>query len=413
MRIWVITVGEPLPRYSGEDRQLRSGYLARLLAARGHQVTWWTSSFDHFRRRHFTLRSERVGIGAHLDLQFLHGCAYQRNVSLARALNHWQIGREFRRLAPRYPRPAVIVCSLPTIELSRESVIFGRAHGVPTFLDIRDLWPDEMVDRLPPAARGVGRILLSPLFASARDALQGATGLIAISERFLSWGVEFARRERSANRDRVFPIGYTGRAASLESRAPSLDTASADVVNSPKRIFWFAGTFVGNIDLGTVIEAARRLQARSDIQFVLTGSGERSEEWRSQADGLPNVVFTGWADGAQLDALSAAAWAGVGAYRQGAKMSMPNKLFEYMSRGLPILISLEGDTRELVASSHIGLPYAAGDPASLAAAVERLADAPQLRKAMSANAMRLYHEHFSPRRIYDAYADFLELHARP
>jgi glycosyltransferase involved in cell wall biosynthesis len=413
MQIWVITVGEPLPRYSGEDRQLRSGYLARLLAARGHQVTWWTSSFDHFRRRYFTLQSERVGVGANLDLQFLHGCAYQRNVSLARQLNHWQIGREFRRLAPRYPRPAVIVCSFPTIELSRESVAYGRAHGVPTFLDIRDLWPDEMIDRLPPAARGLGRVLLSPLFSSARRALQGASGLIAISERFLNWGLEFSQRERSADRDRVFPIGYTGRVAGLESRAPLLNTASVDAVSSQKRIFWFAGTFVGNIDLGTVIEAARRLQARGDIQFVLTGSGERSEEWRSQAEGLANVVFTGWADGAQLDALSAAAWAGLGAYRQGAKMSMPNKLFEYMSRGLPILISLEGDTRELVASSHIGLPYEAGDPTSLAAAVERLADSPDLRGTMSGNATRLYNEQFSPHRIYDAYADFLELHARP
>jgi glycosyltransferase involved in cell wall biosynthesis len=413
MQIWVITVGEPLPQYSGEDRQLRSGYLARLLAARGHQVTWWTSSFDHFRRRHFVPRSERVGVGANLDLQFLHGCAYQRNVSLARQLNHWQIGRELRRLAPHYPRPAVIVCSFPTIELSRESVGYGRAHGVPTFLDIRDLWPDEMVDRLPPAARGLGRMVLSPLFASARRALQGASGLIAISERFLNWGLEFARRDRSAERDRIFPIGYTGRAAGLESRVTGDNTASVDGVNSQQRIFWFAGTFVGNIDLGTVIEAARRLKARSDIQFVLTGSGERSEEWRSQANGLPNVVFTGWADSAQLDALSAAAWAGLGAYRQGARMSMPNKLFEYMSRGLPILISLEGDTRELVASGQIGLAYEAGDSASLAAGVERLADSPELRNSMSANAVRLYDERFSPRRIYDAYADFLELQARP
>ena len=412
MQIWVITVGEPLPRYSGEDRRLRSGYLAQLLAARGHQVTWWTSSFDHFRRRHFVLRSERVEVGQNLQLQFLHGCAYQRNVSFARQRNHWQIGREFRRLAPGYPRPAVIVCSFPTIELSRESVRYGRARGVPVFLDIRDLWPDEMVDRLPPAARGLGRVLLAPLFGSARRALQGASGLIAISERFLNWGLEFARRERSVDWDRIFPLAYTGDPAGAKVTAAALRAELMPGVNPERRIFWFAGTFVGNIDLGTVIEAARRLQARGDIQFVLTGTGERSEEWRAQAHGLANVVFTGWADVAQLDALSGAAWAGLGAYRQGAKMSMPNKLFEYMSRGLPILISLEGDTRDLVTSSHIGLPYEAGDPASLAAAVERLADAPDLREAMSANAVRVYQEKFSAHGIYSAYADFLELHAR-
>jgi glycosyltransferase involved in cell wall biosynthesis len=413
VQIWVITVGEPLPRYSGEDRQLRSGYLAQLLAARGHQVTWWTSSFDHFRRKHFSPRSERIEVGPNLHLQFLRGCAYRRNVSVARQLNHWQIGREFRNLAASYSRPAVIVCSFPTIELSRESVRYGRAQGVPTFLDIRDLWPDEMVERLPHAARGIARILLSPLFASAHRALQGASGLIAISERFLSWGLEFAGRERSADRDRIFPIGYTGNPAGTKTGGADLRNALIGGVNPEKRIFWFAGTFVGNIDLGTVIEAARRLQARKGIQFVLTGSGERSDEWRSQARGLANVVFTGWADGAQLDALSSVAWAGLGAYRKGAKMSMPNKLFEYMSRGLPIVIGLDGDTRDLVVSRNIGLPYEAGDPASLAAVVERLADNADLRGAMSANATRVYDEQFSPRRIYEAYADFLELHARP
>jgi len=413
MQVWVITVGEPLPGYSGDDRQLRSGYLAQLLAARGHQVTWWTSCFDHFRRKHFTLRSERVEVAPNLRLQFLKGCAYRRNVSLARQLNHWQISRDFRRVAASYRRPAVILCSFPTIELARESIRFGQARGVPTFLDIRDLWPDEMVDRLPHGARGIGRILLSPLFGSAHRALKGASGLIAISERFLNWGLEFAGRDRSAERDRVFPIGYTGNAAQSNAGTAELRLAPVGGVNPQKRIFWFAGTFVGNIDLGTVIEAARRLQDRQDIQFVLTGSGERSDEWHSQARGLANVVFTGWADGAQLGALSSVAWAGLGAYRKGAKMSLPNKLFEYMSRGLPIVISLEGDTRDLVLNRNIGLPYEAGDPASLASVVERLADDADLQRIMSANAACVHDEQFSPRRIYGEYADFLELHARP
>ena len=412
MQIWVVTVGEPLPRYSGGDRPHRAGYLAQLLAARGHEVTWWTSCFDHFRRKHFTLRAERVEVAPNLHLQFLRGCAYRRNVSLARQLNHWQIGREFRRLAKTYPRPAVIICSLPTIELARESVRYGHAHGVPTFLDIRDLWPDEMVDRLPRAARGIGKALLSPLFASVRQALQGASGLIGISERFLNWGLALAGRERNADRDRIFPLGYTGSPAGANVGALEAGIAPAGV-NPGKRIFWFAGTFVGNIDLGTVIEAARRLQHRQDIQFVLTGSGERSAEWQSQGHGLGNVVFTGWADSAQLGALSSVAWAGLAAYRKGAKMSLPNKLFEYMSRGLPTLISLDGDTRDLVVSRNIGLPYEAGNAASLADVIERLADDADLRRTMSANAVRVYNEQFSARLIYNDYADFLTLHARP
>src|SRR5262249_6569773 len=203
---------------------------------------------------------------------------------------------------------------------------YGKQHGVPTFLDVRDLWPDEMLDRVPRIMRGAGRLLLSPLFAETRQAMSGAAGIIAISQRFLDWGLEHAGRSRSIDRDRIFPLGYTGNIDTVAVSNEVVAAASSHGVNADKKIFWFSGTFVGNIDLGTVIEAARVLQSRNDIQFVLTGSGEREREWRGQANGLGNVVFTGWAGSADLAYLSSIAWAGLGAYKPGARMTLPNKL---------------------------------------------------------------------------------------
>jgi len=405
-KIWLITVGEPLPGFSSGDRMWRTGYLAGLLASHGNDVTWWASSFDHFRREQLVAGSERVAAGPNLTLQFLKGRDYTRNVSVARLVNHWQIAREFRRLAAALPRPDAILSSFPTIELSREAVRFGRAHGVPVWLDIRDLWPDEMLNRLPGSLQPLGRMALAPMYASAREALSGATGLIAISNSFLAWGLDFARRARHAN-DHVLPMGYTGHldvAATSDATRASLTALG---VNPGKRIFWFAGTFVGNIDLGTVIEAARALRDRSHIQFVLSGTGERDSEWREQARGLPNVVFTGWAGKDALSCLASMAWAGLGAYKTGASMSLPNKVFEYMSAGIPVLLSLGGETRDLVVDNEIGLTYEAGDAASLGAAVLRIADDSALRERLSANASRLFNESFSPRSIYGRYADVL------
>jgi hypothetical protein len=51
MRVWLITVGEPLPLDGPGERMLRTGILAAFLAARGHEVVWWSSSFDHVRKR--------------------------------------------------------------------------------------------------------------------------------------------------------------------------------------------------------------------------------------------------------------------------------------------------------------------------------------------------------------------------
>lgn len=406
MNIWLITVGEPLPGYSVDDRLWRSGYLSRLLAARGHQVTWWVSSFDHFRKKQLVETSKRFEVEPCLTLQFLRGREYRRNVSFSRLVNHWQIAREFRSVSRAYPQPAIILCSFPTIELSREAVRYGREFGIPVVLDIRDLWPDEMLWRLPKAAQRVGRILLQPLYASARRAMRGASALVAISESFLVWGLELSGRARRPG-DAVFPMGYTGTLDASGVSAAEREQILAKGIDPKKRIFWFAGTFVGNIDLGTVIEAARELQDDDDIQFVLTGSGERDQEWRAQAQGLSNVIFSGWAGSGKLAYLASIAWAGLGSYRKGARMSLPNKLFEYMSAGLPVILSLEGDTRELVLGKQIGLAYEAEDVASLVTVVRRLASNAADRNRLSVNARQVYLDRFSPSSIYNQFADYL------
>ena len=79
-----------------------------------------------------------------LEIQFLHGRMYTKNVSVARLLNHLEIARQFRRLSTREGTPDVILSSYPTIELCDEAVQYGTRHNVPVLLDIRDLWPDEM-----------------------------------------------------------------------------------------------------------------------------------------------------------------------------------------------------------------------------------------------------------------------------
>jgi len=53
MKIWLVTIGEPLPLgISKDDRLHRTGQFARYCASKGHEVVWWTSTFDHFRKQH-------------------------------------------------------------------------------------------------------------------------------------------------------------------------------------------------------------------------------------------------------------------------------------------------------------------------------------------------------------------------
>src|SRR5262245_53272534 len=118
MRVWLVTVGEPLPTDGGTDRLLRAGILADLLHQRGHDVTWWTSTFDHVRKRHRFETDTTLDPKPGYRMILLHGAAYTKDVSLRRIANHRATGRAFSRLAEAEPPPHVVLCSLPTLELS-------------------------------------------------------------------------------------------------------------------------------------------------------------------------------------------------------------------------------------------------------------------------------------------------------
>lgn len=346
-----------------------------------------------------------------LEIQFLHGRMYTKNVSVARLLNHLEIARQFRRLSTREGTPDVILSSYPTIELCDEAVQYGTRHNVPVLLDIRDLWPDEMSAHIPARLRSLAPIVLWPVYHRARRSLSGASGIIAISRTYMDWARRLAGRSTGPC-DLWVPFGYQ-----LPDRArpipPEIEAKLLSAgVNPSRKIVWFSGTFVGSIDLGTAIEAARLLAGRSDFQFVLTGSGENEAIWREQARGLGNVVFTGWAGRDELAWLSKHAWLGLGAYKRNALMSLPNKLFEYMSAGLPILSCLEGEARELIEHYDIGRSYRAGSCDDLAARIQEIGANSALRTRLAVNALSAFREHFTAELVYGRFADHLERCAR-
>lgn len=408
MNIWLVTVGEPLPIAGGGARLWRTGILASLLASRGHKVTWWTSRTDHFTKQYFPVRDDCVAAGDNLFIRFLDGVLYKKNISLARLRNHTQIAEDFARRARHEAVPDIILCSYPTIELSKQAVLFGEASGVPVLLDIRDLWPDEIIVRIPRWAQPIGRWLLWRMYRDAQFALRRATGLIAISDAYLAWAHRFAVRSRGPF-DGVFTHGYPD-PKQASSSGPDKERAWLERLGIPDevKVFWFVGTFVGSIDLGTVIEAARLSADRRDAIFVLSGSGERDTEWREQARDLPNVIFTGWLNANQLALLASRVWAGIGAYKEKALMSLTNKLFEYMAFSLPLLVSLPGEARRLVEENGCGKFYEPGSASDLARVIKELLDNPSERDAMARNSRRLFERQYSANALYCRLADRLE-----
>ncbi len=115
MKVWIVTVGEPLPTDEGSPRLLRSGALARYLARQGHDVTWFNSRFDHTHKR---LRQELPQSFSHegIQIELLDAIGYERNVSFARVRDQRASAADFALRAPSLVAPDVVLCSLPRRE---------------------------------------------------------------------------------------------------------------------------------------------------------------------------------------------------------------------------------------------------------------------------------------------------------
>jgi glycosyltransferase involved in cell wall biosynthesis len=408
MRIWLIAVGEPLPTDEGAVRLLRTGLLARLLVDRGHEVLWWSSTFDHSKKRHRADQDTTTQLEPSYRLALLHSVGYSRNLSPARILNHRGIAAKFAKQAPGEKEPDVILTSFPTIELSLEAVRYGKRRGIPVIVDVNDIWPDFFLDVLPSPLRPLGALALRQMVRQTRETLRDATGITAVSETYLRWGLEYAGRCREPG-DGMFPLAYPRPSVPGEQVRAAGERLREQGVDPSKLICWFIGSFGKMYDLATPIQAARVLAARGEkgVQFVFSGDGERRAAWTRMAEGLPNVVFTGWVELPQIAYMMSVAGIGLAAYARVAPQSLSYKLFEYLSAGLPVLSGLEGETKTLLERHDCGASYRPEDAGSLLDCLERLLRDEEWRLRLGRNARAAYETHYAAEVVYPRMADYL------
>lgn len=395
MRVWLVNTGESLP-IDTKHRPGRTGMLAARLLAEGHSVEWWGMTFAHVHKKHWFDDETTLDLQPGFRLRLVHGPGYRRNISLARLRHHCVLGERFRRAIESEPPPDRIVCSLPSIELAEASVEYGRRHGVPVILDLRDLWPDIFLDALPGALRPLARPFLLPLRRRLRNACRGASALWGITPAFVDWGLEHAGRARS-NQDRHFWHSYR----------PTVTSKP----RSDEFLVAYAGVMSDTFDMETVIEAARRLEkTHPRIRFALFGNGDRLESYRKRATGLSNVSLPGWRDQTALGVLLQEASVGLAPYRNRRDfvMSIPNKPVEYLSAGLPILSGLSGVLGDLIATRQIGLSYENGNVDDFTEKLLRLYDDRALRERLVENGRRLFEDEFTEARVMGGMVDALE-----
>jgi glycosyltransferase involved in cell wall biosynthesis len=90
---------------------------------------------------------------------------------------------------------------------------------------------------------------------------------------------------------------------------------------------------------------------------------------------------------------------GLAPYATNTCMSLPNKPFEYFAGGLPVVSSIQGELKQVLADNDCGRTYRADSIDELCHIFRELRDSEPCRKEMGRQARQLFEREFSVERI--------------
>lgn len=153
-----------------------------------------------------------------------------------------------------------------------------------------------------------------------------------------------------------------------------------------KYLALYAGAHGMSNDLGIVLQAAAALRDRGDIVIVLLGDGKEKPGLMAEAEtmGLKNVCFLPPLAKDEMSEALEAADAGIAVLLplEVYKTTYPNKVFDYMAAGRPVVLAIDGVVRQVVEAAGAGVFVPPGDPQAMAVAIRRLADDPAAGRRM-------------------------------
>lgn len=413
MKVWLIKLGEPLPSDSSDARLLRTGLLAEALAARGHEVTWWTSTQNHIARTNRYEQDESVMWAENYTIRMLYGPVYKQSVSLSRIKHHQVVARSFEQIAPSLPMPDVVFSALPTTEISAAAVRFAKQHDVPVILDVRDMWPDMITELLPKGTRWIGRLALRRMYRDMSYACRNADGICGVTKGYINWALGYAKRPWG-RWDKEIPMTYKTDPPAEEALAEGREfwKRFGLVANNDELVICFFGVLGKQFDIATVINAARKLSSMNrKIRLVICGTGSNLERYKNAANGLSNILFPGWIESGRIRTLLECSSLGLAPYidRPNFRLNIANKPIEYLSAGLPILYDLSiGPLADMIRENEVGVIYKYADANELVRVLCELDDDRDRLMRMSKNARALFDSKCTPEIVLQDAVNYLE-----
>ncbi len=389
----------------------RSYEMSRRLIARGHRVTMICGAYE---ASDLGEQAQAVGGVQKIDIDGIRvlriAQPYANRMSLLqRALAFGRFARKATQVVRGLDADLVFATSTP-LTTGIPGMKGAASLGVPFVFEVRDLWPE-----LPIALGAVrNRLLIAWLRRLERRIYRAATSIIGLAPGICS-GI--ARAGYPADRIVMIP-----NCCDLDLFTPSNERTVDERFGPPealKLVFTGAHGLANGLD--AVLDAVGELKRRGvhDVRFIFIGQGGQRERLieRSRREGLDELTV--WIGPMPKQALAALlprldvglmALKNVPAFYEGTS---PNKFFDYIASGLPVLNNYPGWLAGMIRDFDCGVVVQPDDPSAFANTVQRLAAHREQLKPMGLRGRELAERSFGRDLLGERFVDALEAAAEP
>jgi glycosyltransferase involved in cell wall biosynthesis len=381
--------------------------LARQLAGRGHHVTVITSPVSYLTGKSQGKQKtteERVKFQSDVEGEVTIRRTYVypalHRSFIHRMVNFFSFMASSFIAGMRVKDVDLVWGTSPPIFQGVTAWMIARLKGVPFLFEVRDLWPAFAV--------GVG-VLQNKRLIKASEWLEKflykhADRVVVNSPGFIAHV-----KKRGARQVDCVPNG-----ADTDMFDPQLDGYAfrREYHLEGKFLALYAGAHGMSNDLEVVLDVADALRDQANLVFVFVGDGKEKPSLVQKAEemGLKNVCFVPPVPKSEMPQVIAAANACIAILKPISLYTTvyPNKVFDYMAAGRPVILAIGGVIREVVETAGAGIFVQPGDSSSLAKAIQSLLASPQRGKLMGQNGRAYVKAHFDRKSLADKMAVIIE-----
>ena len=401
--IWIINQYAGSPDYG---MNYRSYYLGKELVNRGYNVTLFTASYTHQRRKLPTINHNFTveDIGG-IRYIWVKVPTYPSSKSLGR---FWSMLIFFVRLffykSKKINYPKEIIISSLSIFPVLNAYVWSKKFKINFIFEVRDLWPQSLID-----LAGVSKYHPLVLFMRWFENLGYKKAKYTVSL------LPLAKNHMLQKGLKIDKFIYNPNGISLDEMddIKFLNKASKNKLPKDKFIVGYTGAIGIANAIESFVYAGEYLKEYDDIRLVLVGDGKNKESIKKKAKqkGLRNIVFI---DSIPKDEIQSMlqmfevcfiGWHDKKIYEFGISA---NKLFDYMYSGKPILHAFSGNG-DLVKMANCGLTVKAQNPTAIAEGIIKMYNLSKDRRdKLGENGRKYVLEYHTYKTITDSYENLFE-----